>query len=91
MSFSIRRFPASFLGFIASYLGKSRVFSVSQRKCPVTAIHMANARRIPRGILYVLDKPSKSQKIDLVMASVLAHEAAADAHLPAGRWSVRSA
>ena len=52
---------------------------ITQDGCPVTAIHMANARRIPRGILYLLEKPSKGQKIDLVMASVLAHEAAADA------------
>lgn len=50
--------------------------------CPLTALAMANARRIlAKGMAdrYVLGKPSQSQKIDPTMASVLAHEAAADA------------
>lgn len=55
--------------------------------CPITAIHMGNARMIPKpGMRYLLGKPSPSQKIDADMASVLAHEAAADAR--ADGWSI---
>lgn len=50
--------------------------------CPITALHMANARREPKpGLRYLLGKPHGAyhQKIDAAMASVLAHEAACDA------------
>ena len=47
--------------------------------CPITAQHMANAHRVTRSQRYLLSKPSNHQKIDAAMASVLAHEAAADA------------
>lgn len=48
--------------------------------CPVTARHVANARKLAKpGDRYILGKPSEAQKIDAAMASVLAHEAAADA------------
>lgn len=47
--------------------------------CPITARHMANAHRVTRGQRYGLTKPTNHQKIDAAMASVLAHEAAADA------------
>lgn len=47
--------------------------------CPLTATNMANARKVTRAQRYVLGKPSNHQKIDVAMASVLAHEAAADA------------
>lgn len=49
--------------------------------CPLTAINFANARAVPaRGSAgrYILGKPSQAQKIDAAMASILAHEAAAD-------------
>jgi hypothetical protein len=50
--------------------------------CPITAVHVANARKVAKpGQKYVLGKPNESQKIDAAMASVLAHEAAADARL----------
>lgn len=49
--------------------------------CPITAQSMANATRLTRGTRYILTKPSNHQKIDPVMASVLAHEAAADARV----------
>lgn len=50
--------------------------------CPITAVHVANARKVAKaGQKYVLGKPSEQQKIDAAMASVLAHEAAADARL----------
>lgn len=50
--------------------------------CPITAQHMANARKKPKpGDRYVLAKPvgADHQKIDACMSSVLAHEAACDA------------
>lgn len=47
--------------------------------CPITSAHMANARKLTRGMRYVIGKPNDHQKIDAAMASVLAHEAAADA------------
>lgn len=46
--------------------------------CPITVAHMANARKITRANRYVIGKPNDHQKIDAVLASVLAHEAAAD-------------
>lgn len=49
--------------------------------CPITANHIANARKSPKpGQKYLLAKPHGAyhQKIDAAMASVLAHEAAAD-------------
>lgn len=56
--------------------------------CPLTSINMANARKITRAQRYVLGKPSNHQKIDVAMASVLAHEAAADAR--ADGWAAES-
>ena len=48
--------------------------------CPITAVHVANARKLARpGEHYILGKPTEDQKIDMAMASALAHEAACDA------------
>ena len=48
--------------------------------CPITAAHVANARKIARpGQRYILGKPNEHQKIDAAMADVLSHEAASDA------------
>jgi hypothetical protein len=48
--------------------------------CPITAVHVANARRAARPAdRYVLRKASPSQKIDLGIVSILTHEAAGDA------------
>jgi hypothetical protein len=58
-----------------SDLAESRI---SQDGCPITTTHMANARKLTRGMRYVIGKPNDHQKIDAAMASVLAHEAAAD-------------
>lgn len=58
--------------------------------CPLTALNIANARKIAKpGDRYILGKPSQAQKIDVAMASVLAHEAAADAR--AAGWSAEPA
>ena len=46
---------------------------------PTMKLHALAARRIAKpGDRFILGKPSENQKIDLVMADVLAHEAAAD-------------
>ena len=58
---------------------------ISHDGCPLTTTHMANARKVTRAQRYILGKPSNHQKIDAAMASVLAHEAAADAR--AEGWS----
>ena len=56
--------------------------------CPLTWQSMSNARQVGRGGRYVLNKPSQAQKIDPTMASVLAHEAAADAR--AAGWATET-
>ena len=56
--------------------------SITHDGCPITATHIANARKEPKPALrYLIAKPHGAyhQKIDAAMASVLAHEAAADA------------
>ena len=56
--------------------------------CPIAEVHVANARKAAKpGQKYVLSKPADHQKIDVVMAKILAHTAAADAR-EAG-WSER--
>lgn len=56
--------------------------SITHDGCPLTALAMANARKEPKpNRRYLIGKPHGAyhQKIDAAMASVLAHEAAADA------------
>lgn len=53
---------------------------ITQDGCPITEIAIANCRKVAKpGQKYVLGKPTDHQKIDPAMASILAHEAAADA------------
>ena len=53
--------------------------SLTHDGCPITAMHVANARRLAKtNDTYILGKPSQHQKIDAAVTSVLAHEAAAD-------------
>lgn len=48
--------------------------------CPIAAAHIANARKAAKpGQKYILTKPADHQKIDVAMAKILAHTAAADA------------
>jgi hypothetical protein len=48
-------------------------------------LHALAARKVAKpGDKYVLGKPSEHQKIDIVMADILAHEAAADARATGG-------
>lgn len=52
----------------------------------LVATHIRNARTLARpGQRYVLGKPSQTQKIDAVISSILAHEAAGDV-TAAGLW-----
>lgn len=54
---------------------------------PTFRLHMLAARKVARpGDRYLLGKPSENQKIDIAMADVLAHEAAAD--MRAAGWTV---
>ena len=54
--------------------------------CPITRTHALNARKLAKpGDKFILGKPSDHQKIDALMADVLAHEAAADAR--AAGWT----
>lgn len=56
---------------------------------PVMEEHALNARRVAKpGDKYILGKPSEHQKIDLLMADVLAHEAASD--MRAKGWTSHS-
>lgn len=58
--------------------------------CPIAAVHVANARKASKpGQKYVLSKPADHQKIDVVMAKILAHTAAADAR--ESGWSAEKA
>ena len=45
---------------------------------PITASHVANARRVRRAGGIVVGKPNEHQKIDAAVADALAHEAACD-------------
>jgi len=48
--------------------------------CQITRTHALNARKLAKpGDRFILGKPSEHQKIDALMADVLAHEAASDA------------
>jgi phage terminase large subunit-like protein len=65
---ALRRFEADLAGGLITHDG-----------CPITATHMANARKIAKpSERYALMKPHQHQKIDVAVTSVLAHEAASD-------------
>jgi len=55
--------------------------NISHDGCPITSQHIGNAHSDPRpqGLLIRKDKPISRNKIDAVMSSALAHEAALDA------------
>lgn len=58
--------------------------------CPITAAHVLNGRKLARpGDRFAVGKPSQSQKIDALVTSVLAHEAASDARAAGWRPRVR--
>ena len=64
---------------LVRYLEDSTEGLTSHSDDPTAKTHALNARKkATRGDKYFLDKPSETQKIDILMAHVLAHEAAAD-------------
>lgn len=78
-----RMYPA-----LVRFVADLKTSAFTHDGCPVTTVHMGNARKIPKpGDRYVLGKPSQNQKIDAAVTSVLAHEAAADAR--AAGWGRR--
>lgn len=55
--------------------------------CQITRTHALNARKVAKaGDQFILGKPSEHQKIDALMADVIAHEAAATAR--ASGWTL---
>lgn len=76
-----RMFPA-----LNRYLTDLDEGSTTHDGCPITRTHALNARKLAKpGDKFLLGKPSEHQKIDALMADVLAHEAAADAR--AAGWT----
>ena len=70
-----RMFPA-----LNRYLTDLTEGTTSHDDCTITKTHALNARKLAKpGDKFILGKPSEHQKIDALMADVLAHEAAADA------------
>lgn len=58
---------------------------------PTVRAHALNARKVAKaGERYILGKPAEHQKIDVLMADVLAHEAAADQRAEGWAETVRS-
>lgn len=72
---------------IAKMYDEIRRFEVDLREgrithdgCPIVTIHAGNARKVAKpSQRYLLGKPSQHQKIDGIMARILAHTAASDA------------
>lgn len=76
-----RMFPA-----LNRYLTDLDESASTHDDCPITRTHALNARKLAKpGDKFILGKPSEHQKIDALMADVLAHEAAADAR--AAGWT----
>lgn len=73
---SINRMHAAILRFEVDLAQKR----IEHDGCPLAETAFSNARKKARpGQKYTLDKPTNHQKIDIVMSSILAHEAASDA------------
>lgn len=71
---------------LVRYLEDSSDGATSHDDDPTAKLHVLAARRVARpGERFLLGKPSHNQKIDIAMADVLAHEAAADAR--AAGWA----
>lgn len=64
---------------LVRFLEDSRSGITTHDADPMARAHAMNARKVAKaGDKYILGKPSEHQKIDILMADVLAHEAAAD-------------
>ena len=78
--------PTQMSAALERFVTDLRTGVVTHDGCPITAVHVANAVKVGRkNDTYILAKASKTQKIDAAMATVLAHEAAAEAR--AAGWS----
>lgn len=76
-----RMYPA-----LTRYIADLREGATTHDDCTATQAHALNARKVAKpGDKYILGKPSEHQKIDLIMADVIAHEAASDAR--AAGWA----
>lgn len=77
-TYAIQRMFDALNRFITD-LEQSRVLHDDDKQA---RLHALNARKLAKpGDKYILGKPSDNQKIDILMASVLAHEAASDARV----------
>ncbi|WP_062077701.1 hypothetical protein [Demequina globuliformis] len=64
---------------LTRYLEDSHEGLTSHDGDPTAKVHALAARKVAKpGDKYILGKPAETQKIDILMADVLAHEAAAD-------------
>lgn len=81
--------PRQMTAAFERYLADLQANRIRHDGCQLTAQSMANAVMIAKGQQYKLGKPNDHQKIDPTMASVLAHEAAADAR--ATGWTAEPA
>ena len=64
---------------LTRYLEDSHEGTTTHDNDPTARAHALNARKVAKpGDKYLLGKPSEHQKIDILMADILAHEAAAD-------------
>lgn len=78
-----RMFPA-----LSRFLEDTAERATTHDGDPAAKLHALAARKIAKpGDAYLLGKPSENQKIDILMADVLAHEAASDAR--AAGWPQR--
>lgn len=87
------QFPTRSIGRMYPALDRYRndlIEGVTTHSADVVAqTHALNARKVAKaGDRYILGKPSEHQKIDVLMADTLAHEAACDAR--ASDWSENS-
>lgn len=72
--------PTQMAAALERFVSDLRTGTITHDGCPVTSSHVDNAVKVGRkNDTYLLAKASKPQKIDAAMATVLAHEAAADA------------
>lgn len=71
--------PNIMFASLVRYLEDSRAGLTTHDADPQARTHALNARKVAKpGDKFILGKPSEHQKIDILMADVLAHEAAAD-------------
>lgn len=76
-------------GALTRFKADIRKGDIDLDDCQQTRVHLRNCKMLAKpGDRYILGKPSQSQKIDIAMTAVLAHEAAADAR--AAGWETKA-